>query len=114
MIYSAVGRISYRPNRQHMAVYLNAKLPQKDHTQSADRDARSSFASAGTLDDVANVIMSIFDAASKISVSGSSQRHRFDFLFDRGDAHLDLPVLPVAIFDFQRDGRTERQTVPHA
>src|SRR5712691_11672648 len=111
MVYGAFGRISYRPDGQHVTVYLDAKLPQKDHAQRAHRYSRGSFARTGTLDHVANIIMSIFDTASTIGMSGPRQRHGLHFFLDRRDAHLDLPVLPVAILDFQGDGRTKRQSV---
>src|SRR5260221_8844107 len=53
-----------------------------------------------TLNHIANILFFIFATSPKSRLSGSPHFNSLDMLFYQIDAHLDLPVLPIPVFDF--------------
>ena len=95
----------------------NAKFTQQRFRQRSGGHARGCFARGGALEDVARVVKIEFLRAGQIRVAGA-RRGQVALRVFRAFAILDrqrlLPILPVAIFDAQRDGRADRLSVAHA
>ncbi len=94
-----------------MTVNFDATGAQECLTDGADGDTGSSLAGAGALDDVANIAVPVFHGAGKVSVPWPGEGDGFYRLVYRRGVHFGLPVLPIAVVYFKRNGRAKRQAV---
>ena len=109
-----------RPDAHDVADDLGADAAQQLAGDRADGDARGGFPRAGTLEDVAHVLVPVFHEAGQIGVAGARSRDRRSVGADGAGRHLGLrvhrplPVLPVLVGDHQRDRPTGAQAVADA
>src|SRR5581483_4216398 len=86
----------------------------------ADRDPRGGFPGAGTLQDVADIVVPVFHRPRQVGVTRTRTRDGGAFLARRSfgsfrlDVHRSLPVFPILVADHQGDGRAGCPTVTHA
>ena len=108
-----------------MTADLHVELGQEPFADRARRDPRRRFTRRRALENVACVVTIVLEQSGEIRVPGTDARHRApsrrepasgaarrlargQLFLARRRVHHVLPVLPVAILDAHRDGRTDR------
>ena len=100
-----------------MAQHADAEFAQKRLRQRAHRDARRRLARAGALQNIARVVKIVLDRAGQIGVPGPGPRDRLLLVLGALDVlHRQRfgPVLPILVFEQDRDRRADGLRMPHA
>src|SRR5580704_8806893 len=105
------------PHSNCVAQNVRAKLAQKQFRKRSSRNPRSRFSSRRAFEYVPRIVKIKLQRAGQIRVARASRRQRtLQIVAALGVFHWQrlLPVLPVAIFDAQRDRCADRLSVTHA
>jgi hypothetical protein len=101
-----------------MAGDFDSKFGEEQAGEGAGGNPSGSLASAGALEDVAEIMGIVLDSASKIGVAGARPSEPASTLFvselSLADVHDILPIFKVLVLDDERDWRPERLTVANA
>ena len=92
-----------RTNCHSLAVNNGAQFLQESSSYGSNSYSGGCLSGTGSFQNGPDILETIFNHSRQVSMSRAGTGHRLDFFLYRGNTHLFLPVLPIAVLDEQCD-----------